>query len=147
VSIKVISALYHMHSLCVHSVNKRQLNSAGTHSKNMHGHISIKHKSQCIIIMHCTISNRYSDSHYLYLHHHRSRIQHIQSYLCSYNGAHRGRHRRWSVTNEWHNNHNELLNVAVLMHSCGAVVNFLFAILDVQISYLAADMLVLLGEP
>jgi len=30
--------------------------------------------------------------------------------------------------------------------SCGAVINFLFAILDVQISYLAADRLVLSCE-
>ena len=75
----------------------------------MHGHI-------WIIIMHYTISNRYSDSHYLYFHHHHSLIQYIQSYVCSYNGAHHGRYRRWSNTNEWHNNHNELLNMAVLMH-------------------------------
>ena len=82
----------------------------------MHGHISIKHKSQWIIIMHSTISNRYSDSHYLYLHHHRNCIQYIQRYLCFYNGAHHGRYRRWSMTRGRHNNHNELLNIALLMH-------------------------------
>ena len=52
--------------------------STGAHSKKylgMHGNISIKHKSQWIITMRCTISNRYSDSRYLCLHHHRSRIQ------------------------------------------------------------------------
>ena len=50
----------------------------------MHGHISIQHKSHWIIITHCTISNRYSDSHYLYIF-----TLSVYSYLCYYNGAHK----------------------------------------------------------
>ena len=55
----------------------------------MHGHLSFKHELQWNIIMHCTISNRYSDSHYLNFHQH-------------HNCAHHGRLRRWSMTSELH---------------------------------------------